>query len=412
MRGMHRFRRIFQQSSFSALAGIGTSGAIVTYTITNDVSPVLCNVTQTEKPVHPNTPLSVLVGDIGGTNTRLSLIHVHPRAQFMPKRKAPGMVVFEKKYRNEFYKSFEEVASEFLLTAGGGKESVTPTVACFAVAGVVLDNTVKMTNIAWEIKGAELEKNLKVKEVKIINDFVAQGYGILTLQDEEVYCIRQASPTIGAPIGCIGAGTGLGETFLCMGPNGKYIAYPSEGGHKEWAPRGRGSETLQLELHKFLKIKFSGRNRISVERVVSGRGLCNIYEFLAWREPSKIDQKVHTDFMNTPHDGAIITKNAKPGSLCEKALGLYAEIYGAEAGVLALQLMPYGGLYVTGGVTMATKQWMLADNQFLDAFNDKGRVSPLLNLVPVYLVNVSDMGERGVHYKAVQILHELLEKHT
>jgi len=192
-----------------------------------------------------------------------------------------------------------------------------------------------------------------------------------------------------------------------MGLNNKYEAYPSEGGHKEWAPRGRGSETLQTDLLKFLKVKFSGRNRISVERVVSGRGICNIYEFLAWREPKKIVKHVHEAFMNSPHDGAIITKNAKPGSLCEQALHIYAEIYGAEAGVLALQLMPYGGLYVTGGVTQVTRQWLLEDNHFLDAFADKGRVQSLLDLVPVYLVRIKDMGERGVHYKAVQILHEL-----
>merc|ERR1719198_520916 len=142
--------------------------------------------------------------------------------------------------------------------------------------------------------------------VEIINDFMAQGYGILTLSDKEVITLHEAPRTQGAPIACLGAGTGLGECFLTMGPDGQYKCFPSEGGHKEWAPRGVGSDKTQLHLLNHLKIKFAATNRISVERIVSGKGICNIYEFLAYEYPHRLDKKVHREFVKSGNKDAAI----------------------------------------------------------------------------------------------------------
>jgi len=205
---------------------------------------------------------------------------------------------------------------------------------------------------------------------------------------------------------CVGAGTGLGECFLTIGPDGEYQCYPSEGGHAEWAPRGEGSDETQLDLLKYLKIKYSGRNRISVERVVSGPGICNIYEFLAYKFPKRVDKETHRQFiMSDRRDASVIAKAALvPGTLCEEAMSIFASCYGAEAGVLALKFMPFAGLYLTGGVTGKARHFLEKDQAFMEAYMDKGRVSPLLQRVPLYVVKGADMGKRGAHLRAIYLL--------
>ena len=153
----------------------------------------------------------------------------------------------------------------------------------------------RLTNIDWVVDGDALAKHLgmEVGNLELINDFVAQGYGILTLSKDDVVALHNVPSEEGAPIACLGAGTGLGQCFLCPGPSGAYECYPSEGGHAEWAPRGSGNDQIQLELLKFLKIRFSGWNRVSIERVVSSTGICNIYEFLAYRNPHAVNRAAH-----------------------------------------------------------------------------------------------------------------------
>lgn len=145
--------------------------------------------------------------------------------------------------------------------------------ACLAFAGPVKDNKAELTNRkGWEIVGSELQSEFGIKAVKIANDFLAVGYGLLTL-DEETECIalQRAPKQTNAPIACIGAGTGLGECFLCPA-NGSYECFPSEGGHAEFAPRN----DEEIGLLKYLSKKFAQHHRISIERVVSGPGLANV----------------------------------------------------------------------------------------------------------------------------------------
>jgi len=238
---------------------------------------------------------------------------------------------------------------------------------------------------------------------------VAQGYGTLTLGPHEVMKLNNVEPTRGSVVACLGAGTGLGECFLTSDPTGEYKCYPSEGGHVEFPPRGQGNDEEQINLLKFLKIKFSGWNRISIERVVSGTGICNVYEFLAHSNPEKIDKHVHAQFLKSrAGDASVIANNAWPGSLCEHALRIFASCYGAQAGSVAIHFMPFGGLYLTGGVTKRQAEWMIRDGSFMEAYKDKGRVSPLLEQVPLYVVKSDDMGQRGAHLRAVRLLKQEL----
>jgi len=284
----------------------------------------------------------------------------------------------------------------------------------------VVDHQCTFVNLGWTLEEAKLSKELGIPQVCLINDFVAQGYGILTLdEDQDCEYIQRVRKLEGAPIAVVGAGTGLGEAFLTTGANGDYEVWPTEGGHAEFAPRQDGSNKLQFELIQFLQIKFSARARVSVERVVAGRGISNIYEFLAWKYPEKIKKTVHREWigpMEGPRlfDPSVITRAAVAGEceLCTQAVNMWCSAYGAEAGVVGLTYMPFGGLYLTGGVTHKLRDFIMGnkghDNLFMDAFLDKGRVTTMLMRVPVLLVKGEDMGERGAMLKASRLYFEQL----
>lgn len=360
---------------------------------------------------------TLLSADVGGTGSRLHLFlppdTTHPKESdfFVP----PERMIFEKQYKNERFDSFMDVLRTFLREAGMERP---PLLACLAVAGVVVDNSARFVNLGWDISGRKIEEALGIQRVELVNDFVAQGYGILTLNPKKDCQVLQDAPIKhGAPIAVIGAGTGLGEAYLAVGAQGDYEVWPSEGGHAEYAPRQEGSNSLETELLQYLLIKYSEKARVSVERVAAGRGIANIYEFLAWKYPEKVNRAVHRSFIGPiegprTFDPAAITKAASAG-ICElsrKAVDIWAGAYGSEAGVVALTYMPFGGLYLTGGVTSKMKDWLsgktTGQSTFLEAFLDKGRVTTMLMRVPVFVVQGEDMGERGAMLKATRIYLE------
>ena len=359
----------------------------------------------------------VLVGDCGGTNTRLQLYELAPcDAKLEAGQRAPGTLVFEEQYLNGDYTSFVGVVREFLKRSG---TTESPATACFGVAGPVEQNAVSFTNRDWKIDGANIEAEFGIAKVRLINDFVASGYGLLTLDvATECVTLQEAPKVRGAPIACIGAGTGLGECFSTateeMAP---YETYPSEGGHAEWCPR----TDLELELLSFLKAKFKGEgssNRVSVERLVSGPGLASIYEFYAQRFPKKREPSVHELILEAGEmKGRVIAEHAFLPSarpfctLCEMTMHTFATAFGSEAGVAALKWIPLGGLYISGGLAPKNQHLLKgASSPFMKAFHDKGRVSPLLKRVPIYLVLEENVGQRGAHLVAVKLMGALSQE--
>jgi glucokinase len=347
-----------------------------------------------------------LCGDIGGSNTRLQIYQIEESSTFEQGKLAPGELVCEGYFANHEYESFDDILSTFLRNSNQKRID-----ACvLAVAGPVVNNSVEFTNLAiqgWSIDGENIKSSWNMGKVKLVNDFLAQGYGVLTLSDTEFITINDATPSDDGPIACVGAGTGLGECFCTRsGPNGQVTCFPSEGGHAEWSPR----QPLEIELLKFLLNKFKSRHRVSVERVVSGHGISNIYEFLRTHRDyqDKIDPAIDHQYDEAPASmkGAVVGKNAKKNLVCSKAAETFTSAYGSEVGVVGLKYLPTGGLYICGGIAAKNIDWIQSDT-FRDAMLDKGRVSFALKNVPVRLVTVESTGLRGAHVLAFQMLHSV-----
>jgi len=366
----------------------------------------------------------LLTGDIGGTNSRMGLYRVGDD-------KPLGVVT----YRNLEHLTKKEdgifqrnIIYPFLKHMWETIPSIPPIekseiIACLAIAGPVKGNRVIMSNLhGIEICGESIvegtydcgEGNLYLRSIrvcKIINDFVAQGYGCLTLQPDEVVELTPGALNkidTSGPKACVGAGTGLGECFLTPDEEGNYSCFPSEGGHVDWAPRTE----LEVNLLNFLKRKFASNYRVSVERVVSGTGLANCYEFLAHEYPEKINSSIHEEILQAGDlKGKSIAMGADSCELCNLAMETMITAYGSEVGNVAIKLIPTGGLYVTGGLTPKNIKWIEGeDSHFLKAFYDKGRVSSVLDDVPVVAVMVEDMGVRGA-WKNAQIQYEKVQGH-
>jgi glucokinase len=305
----------------------------------------------------------ILAGDVGGTKVHLALFDFidgelkHTRDQIYPAKEYAGL---------------EEIVKEFVVS-----EKVTA--ACFGVPGPVRDGRLRLTNLPWTLDSRELARDLSIDYVFLINDLQANGYGIAELGADQVYTLSEGDTRQVGNRGLISAGTGLGEAFLVWdGRN--YEPYPSEGGHSDYAPRNED----EIDLLRFLRQKYNGR--ISFERVVSGQGLTNIYEFL--RDGKGIEEPVWlTERMRHEDPNAVITESAlkAKSQLCEKTLDMFVSAYGAEAGNLALKVLSVGGLYVGGGIAPRILE-KLKDGTFLKAFNDKGRLSQLLVNIPVRVI--------------------------
>ena len=342
--------------------------------------------------------------DVGGTNTRLQLFAVTNELEAIIHAAAPGTLIDSQKYMNQDYESFQSILVEFL-----GKNKYInkkPNVICLAVAGPINGRKAELTNRNWIIDCDFLAHEIGSHFV-LINDFVAMGYGLLTLdENKECKILQKGNRVKGAPLACIGAGTGLGECYLTASSSGEYTCYASEGGHGEFAPR----DDLEIKLLKYLQNKFSNKYRASVERVVSGPGILNIYEFLVQENPLDTNQDVAKQ-LESARDlkPAVIAQNIENCKNCKRSFDIFLSHYGCEAGVAALKWIPRGGLYLTGGITQKNVDTIINPNgDFMKSFIDKGRLSGVVKYVPLYAVLVEDLGERGAHWQAFAEYKRLL----
>ncbi|MBO9998526.1 MAG: glucokinase [Cyanobacteria bacterium SID2] len=325
----------------------------------------------------------VLAGDIGGTKTILRLVGATVRGN------VPELhLLHEDTYPSQNYPDLVPIVREFLSGVPEG-ETAQLDRACFGIAGPVVDNASTLTNLAWSLDGTRLAKDLNLDRVTLVNDFAAVGYGVLGLHAKDLHTLQAAEPQLDAPIAVLGAGTGLGECFLLENGDRTYVG-ATEGGHTDFAPRSH----IEFELLDYIKAS-KGIPRVSVERVVSGQGILSIYEFLCDRYFSdrpdsrkRLEDKIPT---------ASIANAAleETDEIARKTMELFVSAYGAEAGNLALKLLPYRGLYVAGGIAAKILPLLHRNDGFLTAFRDKGRVSNVLDRVPIHIVLEPKVGLIG-----------------
>jgi glucokinase len=323
----------------------------------------------------------ILAGDVGGTNTRLGLFEI-TRGRFR--------LLSEKTYLSKNYKGLENILVNFLK---GQREIVA---ACFGVAGPVTEEVIVATNLPWWIDIQSLQKLLSLKKVEVINDLVANAYGISVLKKGDFEILNAGRIRKGTQA-LISAGTGLGEAILFW--DGKqYVPSPSEGGHAEFGPRNH----LETELFNYLSDRF---DHVSYERVLSGEGLFHIYQFLKDSKRFGSEPSWLSDEMKGEDPPEVISQMARlrKSKLCWKALDLFTSIYGAAAGNLALQVMAVGGVYVGGGIAPKII-WKLKNGTFMKAFKDKGRLSRIVAQIPVKVIMNERTALLGAASRATNLL--------
>ncbi len=306
----------------------------------------------------------ILAGDIGGTSTRLAYFDT-----------ASGMSVpvVEDRFSSRDAGSLDEIVARF-----AGAHGLKAERACFGIAGPVRQGRVKTPNLPWSVEAATLARDLGLEQVLLINDLEANAYGIDMLSAEDFAVLNAGSPDPAGVRAVVSAGTGLGEV-LAYWDGSVHRPLPSEGGHADFAPRNE----LETELLLHLRAE---HGRVSTERVVSGPGLYNIYRFL--RDAGHYAETPSVaEAMRQGDRSAAITRAALTGEcpLCDKALDLFVSLYGAEAGNVALRVLATGGIYLGGGIAPKIIE-RLKGPGFMLAFSAKGRLSPLLEQVPVRVI--------------------------
>lgn len=320
----------------------------------------------------------MLAGDIGGTRARIALVDVTDAA---------CRVLVEREYPSAAFQGLTEVVERFRSDAGD-----FPPRASFAVAGPVVDGAGVLTNLGWRLDAASLARDLGVEDVRLLNDFEAAAHALPVLGGGDLITLQNGVPRTDAPVAILGAGTGLGQALLFRKGEG-YRVYPSEGGHVDFAPRNTRETELLLWLRKRLP-------HVSVERVVSGGGIMEIYDFVRHGLAGAAQHRAAA--AATGPTPATIAEAARTGSdpAAVEALEIFAGAYGAHAGNLALTLRADGGVYVAGGIA-ARQTWKMTDGTFLAAFRSKGRLTPLLERIPVHLIVNESVGLLGAAIAAV-----------
>ncbi len=315
----------------------------------------------------------ILAGDIGGTNARL--------AYFQPQN-GHLRLVSERTFPSREHSELGEIVNQFLDDSAD-----KPEAACFGIAGPVRNGRVETSNLPWVIEQSRLAKQIHLPATMLINDLEASAWGIGALEDSDLVPLNRVSgPTLGNQ-GVIAPGTGLGEAGLFW-DGSRHHVFACEGGHTDFGPQG----DLQIELVRFLQARFG---HVSYERILSGPGLVNVYEFLRDTGCGK-ESEEFAAALKKGDPAAVISRAALDGSepLAEKALDLWIEVYGAEAANLALKVMATGGLFLAGGISPKILA-KLKGPLFMKHFVEKGRLRPLLEAIPVQVVTNEKAGLLG-----------------
>ena len=300
-----------------------------------------------------------LAGDIGGTKTVLALVD---QSDDKPHK--------QETYQNSQFRNFDEILDSFLPS------EIKLNSACFGIAGPVLNQRCHMTNLDWVLDAATLKQKLQTQQVKLLNDMEAMAVGMLNIPVNELIELNPNATPQAGNIAVIAAGTGLGEAILYWDGE-KHHPIATEGGHSDFAPLTEQQDKLLA----FLRRRFT--DHVSYERILCGNGFSELYDFLCEQEAVQPNPAIPADNARTDRN-AVISQLGLNGEdiICQAAVNLFLEIYGAEAGNLALKSFAIGGIFVGGGIAPKILP-VLKNNIFLRALIAKGRYTTLLSNIPI-----------------------------
>jgi glucokinase len=309
----------------------------------------------------------LIAGDIGGTKTDLAI--------YSPET-GPHAPLAQTTVHSADYPSLPAMVTEFLAQV-----NMAVDVASFDVAGPVINGHVKTTNLPWVLDEASLTNELNLKAAHLMNDLEAVARAVPALRAEDMITVTKGEAVANGPIAVVAPGTGLGESFLTWDGAG-YIAHGSEGGHSDFAP----TDARQIRLLQYLLPRFG---HVGVERVCSGIGLPNLYEFL--RDEENIPERPESAQLiasSKDHTKAIVEAALDPqhpSELCLATVDLLISILASEAGNLALKVLATGGVYLAGGVALHLVKF-LQEPKFAQIFTRKGRFKELMEQIPIHVI--------------------------
>lgn len=307
----------------------------------------------------------ILAGDIGGTKTNLGVFNIKDQV-LEPVETA--------QFSSQEFPDLESIVQAFL-----DKHNFEIQHACLSIAGPIVDGQCRTTNLPWAVDYRDVTKRLGFEKVWLINDLEANAHGITHLKDDEFIILHAGKPGSRGNACVVSAGTGLGEAGMFFNGDG-HIPFACEGGHTDFAPRS----DEEIDLFKYLR---RDHQHVSYERVLSGMGLYNIYSFLRDTNRYEEPQWLAEELSAVDDPSAAISQFALEGrsEICVKALDIFVDIFGAEAGNAALKFMAFGGVFIGGGIAPKI-QAKMREPIFLNSFFNKGRMRVILERMPVKII--------------------------
>lgn len=310
--------------------------------------------------------MKILAADIGSNYAELTLLKISIDGV--------RQELYHNQYLPQEFNSPRRLIEQFLQDADATSTLIERL--CISAAGVIDNGQCSIKDLDWQLDAKQLGEQFYINEATLINDFDAAARSIDITPPEDLVILNEGISRERGIRVVTGVGHGLGMAWMDH-TQSAFSKNDSKGGHVDFAP----VDQEQVALLEHLMKRF---NHVSYERILSHEGLQELYNYYRQDEPNtESNLSVTQMIQNTPEDPAA-----------ERALKLFATTYGAYVGNLALLYQPMGGIYIGGRVATELRQWMQSEH-FINACLKKGRMSKLVQQIPIYLVTGSSINLQG-----------------